>query len=396
MDVVFFFLAIAALILVWRWLAKRLHSEPWIIRHIAGATAGFVALALIFGLGSGLGFYELEQKGAAETVAEAEQVIPVETLYRVIKDDDGGISRRVEIVLSQRVNEAELEEIAARIKSAERRRYENTHIGYRLESQPADSAYWASTHYMPELEVIIRGLSARQYDHFKNLPLTEQFPGLIGSWIVDSGFRHLKILHVKDGKLYLEENHPDNSQGRTETAYDVNPDGSVKFFQPDHYENQSNDYFTLDEAGTLKAWNDERNYAQWPSRDGAVDISLVTKVKDIADWARYVPPPSSEEVAAIASKYTSLFTEYLSMGVGLERVRGEPMCMDKMRTYKPLFKRVSDDFSKAIQSLPANKRFNDAFEPLYSAQVDLSWCLNCTNTAMASCISAAKALDVEL
>lgn len=86
-------------------------------------------------------------------------------LYSIVSDETNApYKRSVEIVLTQRLNESELESIAREVKEMSANKVDRTFIGYRLESQSSDEAYWATTHYNPELKVRVLGSFADQME----------------------------------------------------------------------------------------------------------------------------------------------------------------------------------------------------------------------------------------
>lgn len=126
-----------------------------------GAVAGFfllVALALI----------DISVNGSDSKIEEiepsvSEEQAPLESLYTVASDrTKAPYKRTVEVTLNEPVNKDQLADIAQQIKSQEDAEVERTFIGYRLESQDPDTAYWATTHYDPDLNVVILGVLENQ------------------------------------------------------------------------------------------------------------------------------------------------------------------------------------------------------------------------------------------
>lgn len=73
-----------------------------------------------------------------------------------IKSDEymGGIKRTVEVKLVSKLSLEQLKAVAKIIKADEKKQIERTFIGYTLEGHQAPG-YWATTHYNPDLNVII-------------------------------------------------------------------------------------------------------------------------------------------------------------------------------------------------------------------------------------------------
>ncbi len=73
-----------------------------------------------------------------------------------IKPDEylGNIKRTVEVRLVSKLSLEQLKAVAEIIKADEKKKTERTFIGYALEGHQAPG-YWATTHYNPDLNVII-------------------------------------------------------------------------------------------------------------------------------------------------------------------------------------------------------------------------------------------------
>ena len=87
--------------------------------------------------------------------------IPSDITYTVINETKlPRIKRSVDIRLNRPVSEATLTTIAAEIKSSDSGDYERTFIGYYLPEMQVGAGCWATSHYNPDLDVQILGLSA--------------------------------------------------------------------------------------------------------------------------------------------------------------------------------------------------------------------------------------------
>jgi len=139
-------------------------------------------LAFIFFCGSiGLAVYQADSKSEkiiesnqqVETTAKAafsNASIPNDIIYKIIKDEKKrDIKRSVHVLLNRRVSKEILTLIASNIKQGDPKRYERTFIGYFYKGQTS-SAYWATTNFNPNLEVIVIGLPYGEKTHLAKNP----------------------------------------------------------------------------------------------------------------------------------------------------------------------------------------------------------------------------------
>ena len=66
-----------------------------------------------------------------------------------------GFDDHLDIRLNREVQEDVLRSIAMELKSSDRKKYERTFMLYYLPGMEVDAGGWASTHFNPDLEVII-------------------------------------------------------------------------------------------------------------------------------------------------------------------------------------------------------------------------------------------------
>jgi len=131
----------------------------------------------------------------------------VDPPYAIISDEDEGTARRrVEVNLKEKVTPEVLREIALEVKSKEGRQHERTAIFYyvpvefpELAGQP-----WASTHFMPALEVKILGLSKEEEDTMRKIPLDHE-GNRIGAWLPDDHYKTLDLIYEQEGVIKIAE-----------------------------------------------------------------------------------------------------------------------------------------------------------------------------------------------
>ena len=143
--------------------------------------------------------------------------IPADVTYTIINTDViPGIKRSLDVRLNRKVQEDVLRSIARELKKADRNRYERTFIVYYLPEMKVGAGGWATTHFNPDLEVNILGLTAKQEEALFNAP-EDAKREVIGSWLDQSPMVGGKItIYRKDGKLYLEQKFKDGSSSNKE------------------------------------------------------------------------------------------------------------------------------------------------------------------------------------
>lgn len=80
--------------------------------------------------------------------------------YTITKDEAmGPIKRTVEATLEQKVNEETLAKLATEIRDSNKKKFNFTFIGWRVEGEKLDT-YWANTTFNPDLKINIIGTPA--------------------------------------------------------------------------------------------------------------------------------------------------------------------------------------------------------------------------------------------
>ena len=92
-----------------------------------------------------------------------EPTIPDDMSYSIIDSTAiAGIKRSLDVRLNKRVTEDTLRAIALKLKSQDSRDYDRTFITYYLPGMTVGAGAWATTHFTPDLEVKILGLSTEE------------------------------------------------------------------------------------------------------------------------------------------------------------------------------------------------------------------------------------------
>jgi hypothetical protein len=127
-----------------------------------------------------------------------------------------GIKRGLDVRLNKKISEADLRSIALKIKSLDSRSYERTLIGYYLPEMEIGKGAWATTHFNPDLEIKILGLTIEQEEKLRQTS-TSDTRDIIGRWLDESPLVGASItIFREDGNLFLETIYMDNSKGKVE------------------------------------------------------------------------------------------------------------------------------------------------------------------------------------
>jgi hypothetical protein len=166
-----------------------------------------------------------------------------------------GARRSLDVRLSRRLTEEELEAVALDLRDRADSDFPRTFIVYYLPGMRVDAGGWATTHFDPTLEVRILGTTTEQ-DAALQAP-EEETPerDVIGTWLDDRPFvTHRVTIYREDGRTYLERRFPDGSSGREVVVETTVPRGQ-KFQTPDP--GVSGDYYLLVSGGALEVRDDE-------------------------------------------------------------------------------------------------------------------------------------------
>jgi len=180
---------------------------------------------------------------------------PTDATYSIIDTDImPGIKRSIDVRLNKKVSESTLRTIALRLKAQDSRSYERTFICYYLPGMEVDSGAWATTHFNPNLEVKIQGLTSEQENAFRQLP-DDPSREVIGSWLDESPFIGSRVtIYRQNGKLFLENTYKDGSIGKKEMVEKSSSKGRT--FQKKEG-SPAGEYYLIDRQGNLQLWDQE-------------------------------------------------------------------------------------------------------------------------------------------
>ncbi|NQT17375.1 MAG: hypothetical protein HQ582_31765 [Planctomycetes bacterium] len=176
--------------------------------------------------------------------------IPKDVTYTIIeKNIVPGIKRSLDIRLNRKVSQDVLSSIAMELKNSDPNSYERTFIGYYLPDMKVGAGCWATTHFNPNLEVRVLGLTAEQERAFTQ-QRADPSREIIGSWLDESiGGANVTTIFRKDGRLFMENTYSDGSAGTDELVETPSPDGRRFDSKPDR---GFGEYYLINSKGELQ------------------------------------------------------------------------------------------------------------------------------------------------
>lgn len=149
---------------------------------------------------------------------EQVMAIPDDVSYSVIKESTVHnfiINRRTLTVrLNKEMSKTTLRALALKLKSQDSRNYDQTFMMYYLPGMKVGTIAWATTHFNPNLEVVIMGFTIEE----KKKLLNERAPEdcyVIGRWLDETPYLGSRItIFRKDGLLFIEHVFADGSSSK--------------------------------------------------------------------------------------------------------------------------------------------------------------------------------------
>lgn len=148
--------------------------------------------------------------------------IPDDLSYSIIGGDSiPGVKRSLDVQLSRRASESSLHAIAMMLKSRESQQYDRTFICYYLPGMIVDAGAWATTHFTPNLNIQLLGLTIEEENAFLAAPVPSD---CVGRWILDlPGLGSCISIYREGGILFLEQNFGKNACTKREVIERQSP-----------------------------------------------------------------------------------------------------------------------------------------------------------------------------
>jgi hypothetical protein len=155
-----------------------------------------------------------------------EATIPTDVSFSIIDSSTlPSIKRRLDVRLNKKVSEQNLRAIALKLKGQDAQVYDRTFIFYYLPGMTVSAGAWATTHFTPDLEVRILGLTAED----ENKLATQPEPAnreIIGRWLDETPLIGSRVTIFREkGKLFIEQIFKDGSNHKTELVERKSPLG---------------------------------------------------------------------------------------------------------------------------------------------------------------------------
>lgn len=176
--------------------------------------------------------------------------------FTVTKDDSDQYRRNVEVLLAERVSEEQLESLASHLYED---RPGNTFIGYYIEGE-GDYAYWATTHYNPDLNVLILG-SNNEQERLLGDTANNTEGDVIGRWRVSRGYNSVITIIENNGEKRLIQRFQDGSE-MDNPIQEQNVDSQTRL--TDGIGESNGEYYIIGEDGRLQFWSNNGNYYTAP------------------------------------------------------------------------------------------------------------------------------------
>lgn len=169
--------------------------------------------------------------------------------YEILNDEkQRGVKRSVDVRLESRITEANLREIGIAIRNSDNTTYPQTFILYYLPEMVVDAGAWASTHFRPDLETQIYGMTKEEYEKLTSTESLSDANEVVGVWLDERPYvgRRLTIFK-RNGDYFLHALYPDGSEGETQVIRTEIADG-FRFGESSN----SEDYYVLRSNGRLE------------------------------------------------------------------------------------------------------------------------------------------------
>lgn len=188
-------------------------------------------------------------------------VVPDDVVYTVIDEEVVPEEKRsLDIRLNRKVSEDVLRAIALELKNSESEPYNRTFMGYYLPDSMVDAGYWATTHFNPDLEVRILGMTAESEAVLRSEPEpAEDGRAEIGRWMDNSPFVEKRlVIFRQNGKFFMETTYKDGSSKIDELVEQDSKRGR-RFAEARG--SQFDEHWVINSAGNLALRDEEGTYA---------------------------------------------------------------------------------------------------------------------------------------
>ncbi len=189
---------------------------------------------------------------ASSCSSDSTESNPVLPPYEIISQSRSGNTRcSFDVRLEEHVPESSIRSIAEEIKRREAEECERTFIVHYLPGMEVDAGGWATSHFTPNLEVRILGMTADQANSARRLPEGE----VVGRWRRDGGLAGWLTIIRRDNQLIGRWDYADGSNSEDSLDESRLPDGRLRF--EDQGGNANGDYYVVETDGRLGLYDDD-------------------------------------------------------------------------------------------------------------------------------------------
>lgn len=193
---------------------------------------------------------KVDEKEIARTNAAAAPTIEKQSLgadtFEIIRDEmRKGIKRTVEVRLSERLSEQELQLLAHRLKAKSSQEVPRTFITYYLPGMEVGKGAWASSHFTPELRIRIWGPTK---DQLENVLTIDDNDNRLGQWIDNGPFAGIITIFERNGDFFAERHFKDGSIVTQDLIRQSSSDGQRFDVKEDSFKA----YYIIDRKGNLR------------------------------------------------------------------------------------------------------------------------------------------------
>lgn len=182
-----------------------------------------------------------------------EKKIPTDVSYSVVNSDIvPGEKRGLEVRINKRVSKEVLRAIAQELKSRGSGKHERTFIDYYLPDMEIGAGAWATTHFEPDVNVRILGLTRKRKKELSS----ENGKGerqVLGRWLHEGFSGSRFVLFRKSGNLYLEQTFEDGGSRVMEVVEKESPHGC----RIERIEDRMGDFWVINDEGNLERRDDK-------------------------------------------------------------------------------------------------------------------------------------------
>lgn len=181
--------------------------------------------------------------------------IPEDVSYTIISENIVPRHKRgLDVRINKKVSERVLEAIAFEIKESDSRKFKRTLIGFYLPEMELNKGCWATTHFDPELEVRIIGLSIEEEKKLTKTNTNSQAT-IVGSWLQeDEPFPGKLDITLIEETYYLEKTYRDGGKSKDALVEKRFKKGR-KFVKEGS--KKGSDYYLITKKGVFQLWSQD-------------------------------------------------------------------------------------------------------------------------------------------